>query len=211
MGVRESQARASLAQGAAHTVKRALRFWAAIAPSFVAVAAIALDAEFTWRTGVEVTLEVRPFDPMDPLAGRFLATPLAIARLDVTGLVNHCPDASPGDTIWVELSPGEPWWSASAVLAEPAESPRTALRGVLRDVRDGTWMIDFGVERFFIPHEAADPTVTGAGPRPQLVASVRVTRSGSAVLAGLLVDGEPYEQWNARQASDEGVESSEER
>lgn len=185
-------------------MSRALRFWAAILPSFLAVAALAVQAELRLRHGVEVLLEVRPFDPMDALSGRYLAVPLAVERLDLDELLAERETFGTGDTLWLRLDPGEPWWRPGAVLEAPPEEGEVALRGTVTRVHGRALQIDYGLGRFFIPHEGADPTLPGTGPAagapPSLVAVVRVTRDGRAALADLLVDGEPYARWNARQA-----------
>jgi len=179
-------------------VNTTLRFWAAVAPSFLAVAGIALRAELLRANAVEVRLEVRPFDPMDALAGRYIATPLAIARLELESVRNECAQAQPGDSVWVALEPGEPWWRPTALLCSPA-SDSVALRGTVRQQTDALWTIDYELERFFIPHEAADPSAPTSGPRPQIVAVVSVDESGAGLLSDLLIEGEPYADWNARQ------------
>ncbi len=179
-------------------MKPAWKFWAAVAPSFVAVAAIAVRAELLLASAVEVRLEVRPYDPMDALSGRYVAAPLAIARLEVDTLRNECPTASTGDTVWVALEPGEPWWRPAAVLCAP-RADTLALRGVLREQRGSWWTIDYQIERFFIPHDAADPSEFTGGARPQIVAVLRIDASGAGLLTDLRVDGEPYADWNARQ------------
>lgn len=179
-------------------MNNSLKYWLAVAPSFLAVAGIALRAELLAAHAVEVRLEVAPFDPMDPLAGRYIATPLAIARLAVDELRNECPQAQLGDDVWVELEPATPFWRPTALHGAPPPDA-VALRGVLRGQWENSWTLDYGVERFFIPADAADPSALNNVSRPQLLAVVRVERGGAALLADLLVDGEPYALWNARQ------------
>ncbi len=175
-----------------------LKYWLAVAPSFLAVAGIALRAELLAARSVEVRLEVAPFDPMDALSGRYIATPLAIARLAVNELRNECPEAGPGDSVWVELEPGTPHWRPSAVHCAPPPDA-VALRGVVRRQWENSWTVDYELERFFIPASGADPSALNNVSRPQLTALVRVESGGAALLVDLLVDDEPYAQWNARQ------------
>lgn len=175
-----------------------LKFWAAIAPSVLAVAAIAVRAELHLARALEVRLEVRPYDPMDALSGRYIAAPLAITTLEIGALRNECDGAQPGDSVWVALEPGEPWWTPSAVLCAP-QAGTLALRGVLRDRSDALWTVDYELERFFIPHDAADPSAPASGPRPQIIAVVRIDEGGAGLLSDLLIEGEPYADWNARQ------------
>lgn len=175
-----------------------LKHWLAVAPSFLAVAGIAVRAELLSARAVEVRLEVAPFDPMDPLAGRYIATPLAISRLNLSELRNTCPQAVLGDEVWVELEPAAPFWRPIA-LHEAPPPDAVALRGVVRSQWENSWTVDYGLERFFIPADAADPSALNNVSRPQLTALVRVDSGGAALLVDLLVDGEPYALWNARQ------------
>ena len=175
-----------------------LKHWLAVAPSFLAVAAIAVRAEWLAARAVEVRLEVAPYDPMDPLAGRYIATPLAISRLNVSELRNASPQAVLGDEVWVELERATPFWRPTALHVAPPPDG-VALRGVVRRQWENTWTVDYGLERFFIPASGADPSGLNNVSRPQLTALVRVDSGGAALLVDLLVDGEPYAQWNARQ------------
>lgn len=175
-----------------------LKFWAAVAPSFLAVTGIAVRSELLLARAVEVRLEVRPYDPMDALSGRYIAAPLAIATLDVDTVSNECEHARPGDYVWVALEPGEPWWRPTAVLCAP-KPDALSLRGVVREQFDSRWSIDYDIDRFYIPHDAADPSAPARGPRPKLVAVLHVDADGAGILTDLLVEGEPYAEWNARQ------------
>jgi uncharacterized membrane-anchored protein len=174
------------------------RYWAAVVPSFLAVGAIALRAEWTLGGGREVRLELRAFDPMDALSGRYLGVPLAIERIERSDVDGSVGAHAPGDTVWVRLEPDEPFWRQAGISAEPpAEPDAVALRGtVVNAFASETWL-DYGLGRYFIPHDAADPSV----PRSAhvLTAVVRVGSDGSAVLADLLVDGERFADCNARQ------------
>ncbi|MCY2958560.1 MAG: GDYXXLXY domain-containing protein [Planctomycetota bacterium] len=181
-----------------------LRFWAAVVPSFLFVAAIAMRAEWTLRTGREVHLAVRAYDPMDALSGRYLAVPLAIERVDRGAAARDEQRSLLGRVVWVRLEPGEPFWLAAEVLdAPPGDPDVVALRGtVVNDQQADLW-VDYGLDRFFIPQDAADPTVPRNAHR--LTAVVRVTREGTSALADLLVDGETYADWNARQPRGSGA------
>lgn len=173
-----------------------LRFFAAVAPSMLAVAAVAAHAEWLLRQGTEVRLEVRPFDPMDALSGRYLAVPLAIRRLGAE--VPRAQDRyAAGASVWVRLAPGEPWWRPVSVVDTPATAPDLALQArVQHQAGDELWL-DYDLDRFFIPHDGADPTTTPEQHR--LTAVVRITADGRGMFTDLLVDGEPYAAWNARQ------------
>lgn len=179
-------------------MSRAARYWAAVVPSFLAVAALAIRAEWTLRTGREVRLEVRAYDPMDALSGRYLGVPLAIERFDPGDAARDSGLAHPGATLWMRLEEDEPVWRAAEVLLAPPEDPEVvALRGTVLSEHQRELWIDYGLDRFFIPQDGSDPSLPPGAHR--LIAVVRVTRDGSCALADLLVDGERYADWNARQ------------
>lgn len=177
-------------------MNRALRFWLAVLPSFAAVATIALQSEQGLRSGALVRLELRPFDPMDALSGRYLALPLAVGQVDPS-LVRDAREYHGGETVWLVLEPGEPWWRPSALLGAPPGADVVALRGrVVHTAPQAIW-IDYGLDRFYIPHEGHDPTLQRE--QYELAALVRVAKDGRGFFADLLIDGEPYGVWNARQ------------
>jgi uncharacterized membrane-anchored protein len=180
-------------------MSRAVRYWAAIVPSFLVVAAIAIRAEWTLRTGREVRLAVRAYDPMDALSGRYLGVPLAIERFDPGESARDLGLAHADATIWMRLEEDEPVWRAAEVLAGPPEDPEVvAVRGTVLSEHQRELWIDYGLGRFFIPQDGSDPSLPAGAHR--LIAVVRITPEGSCALADLLVDGEPYADWNARQA-----------
>jgi uncharacterized membrane-anchored protein len=179
-------------------VKSALRYWAAVVPSFLVVATIAARAEWALRTGTEVRLAVRPYDPMDALSGRFIAIPLEIERLPRSGIARFGGEPELGEPVWVWLERDEPFWRAVAVAKTVPERPDVvALRGTLVETSPQDQRVDYELDRFFIPQEGADPSVPQG--RHTLTAVVKVARDGRGALADLLVDGEPWAMWNARQ------------
>jgi uncharacterized membrane-anchored protein len=174
-------------------MNRALVFWASLAPSFIAVAGLVLQAEWRLAHGVEVRLEVRPYDPMDALSGRYLAVPLVMDQLDPALLQREFHF---GESVWVQLEQGEPWWSPVAVLERPP-AQGVALRGtVLQQTPSALW-VDFGLGRFYIPQTGADPTL--APGEHELVAVVKITPAGHGQLVDLLVDGQPWRRWSEGQ------------
>lgn len=177
-------------------MNRALWLSAAIVPSFLAVLGLVVHSEVSLSRGVEVRLEVRPYDPMDALSGRYLAVPLAIERLD-PALVRGGRELGGGETVWVHLAPGTPWWSATAVTTSPPADDTIALRGAVHVAYAEAIWVEYGFDRFYIPHEGADPTRSTE--RPELGAVVRITPEGRGYLTDLLVDGESWSDWSARQ------------
>jgi uncharacterized membrane-anchored protein len=177
-------------------VSRALRFWLALLPGFAVVAWLVLDCERGLRRGTEVRLEVRAYDPMDPLAGRYLGVPLAIERLE-RPLWTAPESPQSGQRVWVELRPASPHWIAVACSPAAPTEGRIALAGVVRTSASDALWIDYGLERFYIPHDAADPSV--GEPVRALTAVVRVEPGGRGLLTDLEVDGLPFADWNRAQ------------
>ena len=93
----------------------------------VVVAVLAAHAEWALRTGHEVRLEVRAYDPMDPLSGRYLAVPLAI-ELPGAALPRDRGRYDPGDHVWIRLERGDPWWRPVSIHRSPPFAGTVAIR-----------------------------------------------------------------------------------
>ncbi|MBL8724779.1 MAG: GDYXXLXY domain-containing protein [Planctomycetes bacterium] len=172
-------------------------YWVAVAPQFALVGGLALYHEHLLATGREVVLEVRPFDPMDVLSGRYLALPLAIEVLD-RGILVGAGDPRPGDSVWVELAAGSPFWTPVAVHEQspPASPDRVVVRGELSwGAEAGRLYVRYPIDRFYIPETGDDPTTGPLATRPKLSLVVRVASNGAMALADLRVDGVPYARW----------------
>lgn len=187
-------------------MNRGLLWVAALAPQVALVAGIAISEEIGRLRGTEVVLEVRAYDPMDLLSGRYISTPLAISRLDGTAVSHPDPMPEVGSTVFVRLAKGEPYWTAAEVRSSLPEPRDPALNVYLRAEVGGSWSsrptgelhLSFDFDRFYISEDAEDPSVWRAGEseRHRLAAVARVTPSGRAHLVDLLVDGKPYADWN---------------
>ncbi len=174
-------------------MNRAVVYVLAAVPQFALVAGLAVREEYLLATGTSVVLEVRPYDPMDPLSGRYLGTPLAIESIDTARV--PC-DAGLAGTVWVVLAPGEPCWQPVAVrAAPPALAPgQVCLRGELepwRSGRAGVLAVRYAIGRFYIPANGPDPSG-----RTDLALRVRVGAAGRAAVEDLLVGGTAYRDWN---------------
>lgn len=181
-------------------MKIAIQYLLALVPPFAALGWIVAREEWTRSHGVEVRLEVRAYDPMDALSGRYMAVPLAISRLSLSELAPPGTDIRNGDDVFVALRPGDPFWTAVSVSkVEPGEG--VFLRGLATWVQSvGASTIDFGLDRFYIPDQGGDPSRRDDGflADRRLTAVVRVTDTGRASIVDVLVDGEPYASWNAK-------------
>jgi uncharacterized membrane-anchored protein len=211
-------------------MNRSLALVLALAPQVLVLVGIIAREEHTLREGTRAVLEVRGYDPVDVLSGRYLALPLAITRLPAEEIALPSPPIAEGTTVWVGLERAEPYWKPFELVLSPpgvaASADRVWLRGRLAqewsgapdreqdpdatppvDRRTGrppgeALLVDYGLDRFYIPEKAADPTLRSQPGLeiPDLAYAVRVTADGRAVIEDLLVAGEPYAAWNARQA-----------
>ncbi len=186
------------------------RLWiAALAPQVALLVGMVAVEEHGRATGAEVVLEVRAYDPMEPVAGRYISVPLAISRLDLTKIPHPEPIPSYGSRVYVRVTKGETTWQAAQVAAELPESPG-GLEGLFLRARvESPWnpevskelRLAYDIDRFYISEDAEDPSVwrmndTG---RRRLAVVARVTASGRAHTVDLLVDGRPYQEWNREQ------------
>lgn len=183
--------------------------------------------ERTIAAGERVVLAVAPVDPFDPLAGRYLAIRVALARLNLAEFeaAGHelvigadVPEAEPGGEpllrfanllAALELEPdapadGRPRGARRLLIgaaAKEARAPFLRCR-VLWSVA-GVLELDLGIERYYIPGDAEDPTLWWTRQQPQrpptLTLAVRVTAEGKSAIEELLVDGTPYPEWNRRE------------
>jgi uncharacterized membrane-anchored protein len=187
-------------------VNRGLVWIAALAPQVALVAGIAITEEVGRLRGTEVVLEVRAYDPIDLLAGRYIHVPLAISRLPGPAVAHPDPIPEVGSTVFVRLAKGDPYWTAAEVRTSLPGSRDPALNVYLRGQVDGSWSsrptgnlhLKFDLDRFYISEDAEDPSVwqAGEGGRHRLAVVARITPSGKAHLVDLLVDGKPYAEWN---------------
>jgi uncharacterized membrane-anchored protein len=187
-------------------VSRGLLWIAALAPQVLLVAGMVAAEEIARLRGTEVVLEVRAYDPMDLVSGRYVSTPLAIARLDGSALPHPDPMPEVGSTVFVRLAKSDPFWKATEVLCALPEPQNRTGEAFLRAKVDRSWApqvskeihLSFEIDRFYIPEEAEDPSVWRGGDteRRRLSVIARITRSGRAHLVDLLVDGKPYADWN---------------
>jgi len=187
-------------------VSRALLFALALLPQLVLVAAIAAREEIGRATGTEVVLEVRAVDPMDLLSGRYVTIPLAISVLERERFPDFVKGFEHDDEVFVLLRPGERHWEAGEVrLDRPSAPDGPFLRGRVRHLwvpdPERDLFVEYEIDRFYIPHDAADPSVWDANGnrRHELAVVARVDSRGRPHVVDLLVDGRPYEEWNRAQ------------
>lgn len=158
--------------------------------------------------GEPVVLEVRSFDPFDPLAGRYLALRLAHESIDAAKVEVVDADGVRLDQAtllapyawqpaFIELErKGAPRGVRRVVLGDRAEPPDAPYLRARSNRIDGTHLdLDCGLDRYYIPADGRDPTRAAAHVK-QLTVLVRLSPSGGLHLEELLVDGTPYPEWN---------------
>ena len=191
-------------------MNRAATLTLALAPGALGLVAIVAREEGTLARGVEVVLEVRPYDPQDLLGGRYLATPLAIERIDSSAVALPEGELLRGEPVLVGLARAEPCWIPIAIARRdgPREGADAWIAAVVDEERSGASTDEEGsrivdptielrceVDRFYVPENAIDPTIGGVARELRLVA--RVARDGRAAVVDLLVDGLPFAAWQA--------------
>ena len=170
-------------------MKRGLALLLCLAPQFLVVAGLVAREEVGLRRGVQVRLEVRPVDPMSLFAGRYINVPLAISRPDPKH-TRFEKDLGPGSVVYVRLERAQTYWQAVEVTSRPpAEAESVFLEGRWSESQ----RIEFGLDTYYIPQDGGDPS------RLPLTLLVRVSPEGRGQIEGLLVQGQPYAEWNEAQ------------
>lgn len=177
-------------------------FLAILAPQLLMLAGIVVRAETIRSSGTEVVLRVQAYDPMHPFMGRFVRTPLAIERLEASAITTLDALPEEGDTVYVGLVPGEPVWEARYLTSRPpqSEADLVFLRGQFVRSDGTTIWLELGHDEYYIPHDADDPSFTFRADgieRAELALVLSVDASGTAVTEDLLIDGQPFLEWNA--------------
>ncbi len=207
---------------APHDRKRATGWLLAIVAQFAFLGWMVGAQERLLATGESVVLAVAPVDPFDPLAGRYLAIRAELSRLDLAAFEAAGHSIVVGADVPPAAVNGEPllrFAGRPAALELAREgSPRAAHRLLIGAAaaearppflasrvlwsNQGLLELDLGLDRYYIPGDAEDPTlwwnreIDGRTQRPTLTLVVRVTAEGKSAIEELLVDGVPYPEWN---------------
>ena len=134
-------------------------------------------------TGDEITLRVRPLDPIDPFRGAYVALGYPDLRHNAArgadaGL-GSMEDGEAGTvfvTLWEE---GDVWVAEDWTRSRPAD-------GIYLRCSDRNWQIRCGIESWFLPQDEAldmEQAVTDGA----VVATVRVDGRGNAALVDVSV------------------------
>ncbi len=165
--------------------------------------------------GERVVLAVAPVDPFDPLAGRYLSIRVVVERVDpaaveiVAGGDVSAADASVplgryfGHEAALELATeGTPRSARRLLIGDAVAQARSPfLKSRVRWSNDSWLQLDLGLDRYYIPGNAQDPTQWWQREtrRPELTLAVRVAADGRSATEELLVDGVPFPEWNRNQ------------
>ena len=191
-------------------MNRKTAFLLAVLAQFALLGWMVAAQERVLAHGRRIELKIEPFDPIDPLSGRYLQIRVAVSRVDLktirpawdtasleaeaASLVGQEVVVTLGDTNG-DLAPED---VVNPAYFEP--SPSTiALRGQVKRHFGSTIDVEYGLERFFIPADASDPSPLMWQQDHRLEIVVRAMPDGRSTLEDLLIDGEPFALWNARQ------------
>jgi len=173
---------------------------AAAAMTLVLVGMVAMK-QYTLSTGTLVTLETRPVDPRSLFRGDYVRLRYTISLLDLKELSGDT-NFDRGDTIYVVLAEGDPFWtpvSVHRVKPKPA-SGQVIVKGEVN--RHWTYLgdanrpstdqldVNYGIESYFVPEgqgrELENPDTIGL-----ISIVVAVDRFGNAGIKQILVEGMP--------------------
>ena len=161
------------------TLNRSLKIacWATITGQIVLLLAFVGVKEDILRTGTTVVLQTVPVDPSSLLQGDYVTLDYEIAQLPT-----WWEDKSIGQTVYVELLEGvDGVWRSSGYHRKEPEPGLVFLKGAMTS----GGRLDFGIGTYFVREG------TGREIERSQDAKVRaaVSKDGSAVIKGLLVDG----------------------
>lgn len=161
------------------TAVSAKKFWLAVAVQLLVLFGMIGVHSYTVATGTPVLLKTAPVDPWDALRGQYVSLNYEISMLrpeqiPMTGL----PYRS-GQTIWVTLQKGNPYWTAVAVsdkrsaaaagqviikgivqwymepfepkVAEPTSPPGAPPPPETPPPQPARLMVRYGIEQFYVP------------------------------------------------------------
>jgi len=125
----------------------------AVALQTAALVAMIGVKQWTLATGTPVLLEIVPIDPRSLFRGDYVDLSYAIGRLDLDALGGD-DGFEEGDTIYVLLRDGEPYWEPVSAHRErpPAPAGEVAIEGEGRELerpgRDKTVSILAAIDRY---------------------------------------------------------------
>lgn len=176
------------------TSKRWL-FAAAVLLQVLALLGIGARHTYTLQTGRTVTLETVPVDPWELFRGQYVSLNYKISQLEFNQVPMNGAPYKRGQTVWVTLRQGEPYWTAVLVSDRRPETAgnEIALQGMVQwwtaELPPGgraILQLRYGIEQFFVP-EGEGPKLEDR--RLQIAVEAAVDRFGRAALKRVFVDG----------------------
>lgn len=147
--------------------------------------------------GTEIRLAMEPVDPRDLLLGHYVELITPLQRLETARLQGGTEHVfRQGDRIWVGLETGADG-SSRPVSVHPSPPGGLYIEGRVRVAgyvsgEPGQWLtVHYNIERYFASPEAA-LELEGYRDERRLRLIVSLSRSGSAVIRGLEIDGEDH-------------------
>ncbi len=159
-------------------------------------------------SGNEVILKVIPRDPRDMLRGDYMVFEYNISRLPV--YLARDTQLREGQVVYVLLRPlnSDRYWTVKAIQAEkPKRAGEIFIKGKLKEKApepqafpmdfvdkpqlkvNQAWHIVYGIEEYYIP-EGTGRQVSLWG--KEVLAKVKVSENGQAVLEQIYINGQPW-------------------
>lgn len=174
------------------SLKFTAAFWCVVGAQVVLLLAIIGVKEATLRTGTEVILQTIPVDPRSIMQGDYvilgyeIGVPSPRGTFDwISGQHPSARDRPEGATVFVSLSQDGAVWGARGYHYQREDAGPVAIRGTIDDRGN----LDFGIGTYFVPEGTGRTVETASDVKVKAV----VDHSGTAVITGLLVDGEPFD------------------
>lgn len=163
-------------------------FWLAVALQVLVLAGMIGMHGYTLKTGKPVMLKTAPVDPWSPLMGQYVTLRYDISMLNEGKVTMEEMPYKRGETVYVLLQKGDPYWNAVAVSSVKlqAGSDQMVLRGHVEYSFDQQVSIRYGIEQFYVPE--------GQGPeleqhRDKMAVEVAVDSFGRGAVKSVFVDG----------------------
>ena len=164
-----------------------------------ALVVMVVNKQWILITGAEVVIEVVPVDPRSLFRGDFVRLRYKIGQLRYEQVAGH-KDFSRKETVHVALRNEGAYWRAVGVYRDtpPPNPGDVIIRGKVvcaaTSCLGGDLVLNYGIDRLFVP-EGEGHAIEDAQRAGKVAAIIRIGSNGTAMIRGLLVDGELfYEQ-----------------
>lgn len=173
----------------------AIKLALVVALQTAALVAIIASRQWTLATGTPVVLETRPVDPRSLFRGDYVRFTYAIAQLpaDLPGI---SPELKRGDTVYVVLQKGDPYWQPVSVHADmlTGAADQVAVKGKVVMAMPTTGRrvgprVRYGIEDFFVP-EGEGRALERPDLNDKVSVQIAVDRFGRAGIQAILVNGQ---------------------